>query len=214
MTRQNNPRPTRGPGGRGMRGMPAGKMDRKKAGTLMRVLRYMMRYYKWHYLFVLFCIAVTVYTQLQSTLFTRTLIDQYIAPLLGSAVPDYGPLAARLMRLAAVLLIGVIAAYLQQRTMVTVGQGTMAKLRVELFSHMEKLPIKYFDTHSHGDIMSVYTNDIDTLRQLIGQTIPQLFNSLITIVSTFTSMVILSIPLTCGTMLLPDCFAASSAMRL
>ena len=180
-----------------MRGMPAGKMDRKKAGTLMRVLRYMMRYYKWHYLFVLFCIAVTVYTQLQSTLFTRTLIDQYIAPLLGSAVPDYGPLAARLMRLAAVLLIGVIAAYLQQRTMVTVGQGTMAKLRVELFSHMEKLPIKYFDTHSHGDIMSVYTNDIDTLRQLIGQTIPQLFNSLITIVSTFTSMVILSIPLTC-----------------
>ncbi|MBQ9048231.1 MAG: ABC transporter ATP-binding protein [Solobacterium sp.] len=172
-------------------------MDRKKAGTLMRVLRYMMRYYKWHYLFVLFCIAVTVYTQLQSTLFTRTLIDQYIAPLLGSAVPDYGPLAARLMRLAAVLLIGVIAAYLQQRTMVTVGQGTMAKLRVELFSHMEKLPIKYFDTHSHGDIMSVYTNDIDTLRQLIGQTIPQLFNSLITIVSTFTSMVILSIPLTC-----------------
>ena len=184
----------RGP--RGMRGMPAGKMDKQKAGVLMRVLRYMMKYYKWHYILVLVCIVVGVFCQLQSTLFTRTLIDQYILPLLGTLNPDYTPLAIRLAQLAGVLMIGVIASYTQQRVMVVVGQGTMAIMRIDLFKHMQTLPIKYFDTHSHGDIMSVYTNDIDTLRQLISQTIPQLFNSVITIVTTFTSMVILSIPLT------------------
>ena len=196
MTRQNNRGPGRGPGRGGMRGMPMQKMNKEQAGTLMRVLKYMMKYYKWHYLLVLVCIAVTVYTQLQSTLFSRTLIDQYILPLLGQTTPDYGPLASRLVSLAAVLSIGVLASYLSQRIMVVVGQGTMAKMRVDLFTHMETLPIKYFDTHSHGDIMSVYTNDIDTLRQLIGQTIPNLFNSAITIVSTFISMVVLSFPLT------------------
>ena len=194
-TNQRRGGPGGGPGRRG--GVPGGKMDKQKAGTLKRVLGYMMHYYKWHYILVLCCIAVTVYCQLQSTLFTQTLIDDYITPLLGTADPSYAALGARLLKLAVVLLIGVIASYLYQRLMVTVGQGTMSKMREDLFTHMETLPIKYFDTHSHGDIMSVYTNDIDTQRQLISQTIPQLFNSAITIVSTFISMVVLSVPLTC-----------------
>ena len=177
---------------RGMRD-PNAKMN---TGVLKRVLGYVFKYYKWHFLIVVICILVTAVCTLQSTLFTRTLIDEYITPLLSSDNPDFAPLAARLVQLAGILLIGVVTSYTYNRIMATVGQGTMEKLRVALFTHMESLPIKYFDTHAHGDIMSTYTNDIDTLRQLIGQSIPQLVNSSVTICTVFISMVVLNIPLT------------------
>ncbi len=177
---------------RGMRD-PNAKMN---PAVLRRVLGYVFKYYKWHFLTVVICILITAVCTLQSTLFTRTLIDEYITPLLSSPDPDFAPLAARLVQLAGILLLGVITAYTYNRIMATVGQGTMEKLRVALFTHMESLPIKYFDTHVHGDIMSTYTNDIDTLRQLIGQSIPQLVNSSVTICTVFISMVVLNIPLT------------------
>ncbi len=166
-------------------------------GVLKRIMSYVFRYYGWQFLVVVLLIMLTAFCTVQSTLFTRTLIDDYITPLLGSSSPDFAPLAARLLKLAGILGVGVISAYTYNRIMVTVSQGTMERLRVELFTHMESLPIKYFDTHPHGDIMSVYTNDIDTLRQLIGQSIPQIVNSSVTIVVTFASMLMLSIPLTC-----------------
>ena len=124
------------------------------------------------------------------------LIDQYIVPLLSAAVPDFGPLAGRLLSLAAVLAAGILCAYAYNRIMVNVSQGTMKRIRTELFSHMESLPIRYFDTHAHGDIMSVYTNDVDTLRQLISQSLPQLLNSCVSFISTLISMIVLDIPLT------------------
>ena len=132
----------------------------------------------------------------QSTLFTQTLIDDYITPMLGQTNPDFGPLAGAIGRLVIVALVGVSSQYLYNRVMVTISQGTLRDLRIEVFEHMESLPISYFDTHSHGDIMSIYTNDIDTLRQLISQTIPQFINSAVTIVMTLVSMIVLSIPLT------------------
>ena len=171
-------------------------MRKLDTGTLKRIISYVFRYYGWHFLLVIILIMITAFCSVQSTLFTRTLIDDYIVPLLNTQSPDFAPLAARLLKLAGVLGLGVISAYSYNRIMVTVGQGTMEKLRVELFTHMESLPIKYFDTHSHGDIMSVYTNDIDTLRQLIGQSMPQIVNSSVTVVVTFVSMVMLCLPLT------------------
>ena len=171
-------------------------MRKLDTGTLKRIISYVFRYYGWHFLLVIILIMITAFCSVQSTLFTRTLIDDYIVPLLNTQNPDFAPLAARLLKLAGVLALGVISAYSYNRIMVTVGQGTMEKLRVELFTHMESLPIKYFDTHSHGDIMSVYTNDIDTLRQLIGQSMPQIVNSSVTVVVTFVSMVMLCLPLT------------------
>lgn len=181
------------------RNMRAYQMPKRKLNTdtLKRILGYVFHYYGWQFLMVVILIMVTAFCTVQSTLFTKTLIDDYITPMLGSANPDFGALAVRLAKLAAVLMVGVISAYSYNRIMVSVSQGTMEKLRIELFTHMESLPIKYFDTHPHGDIMSVYTNDIDTLRQLIGQSIPQIVNSAMTIVVTFGSMVMLSIPLTC-----------------
>ena len=178
-------------------------MSEKKApqrkmnfSVLKRILGYIFKYYKWHFLLVVAFILITAVCTLQSTLFTRTLIDDYITPLLNTASPDFAPLANRLMKLACILAVGVVTSYSYNRIMVTVSQGTMEHLRCDLFTHMESLPIKYFDTHAHGDIMSVYTNDIDTLRQLIGQSIPQIVNSSATIVTTFVSMVIMNIPLT------------------
>jgi len=171
-------------------------MRKLDTGTLKRIISYVFRYYGWHFLLVIILIMITAFCSVQSTLFTRTLIDDYIVPLLNTQNQDFAPLAARLLKLAGVLALGVISAYSYNRIMVTVGQGTMEKLRVELFTHMESLPIKYIDTHSHGDIMSVYTNDIDTLRQLIGQSMPQIVNSSVTVVVTFVSMVMLCLPLT------------------
>ena len=192
------------PGGGRMRGgvrePHMSREDLKKSlgkdSTVWRLFRLIFKNYKIRFGVVLACIVISALTTLASSLFTRTLIDDYIAPMLSQAVPDFSPLAGALLKLAAVLLVGVAASYSYNLIMIFVGQGTMLKLRQNLFTHMEDLPLSYFDSHSHGDIMSVYTNDVDTLRQVIGNTVPNLFQSLITLVSTFVSMVVLSMPLT------------------
>ena len=163
---------------------------------LKRVLAIVFKNYWLHYLIVLACIAIAAFTNLRGTLFMRTLIDDYITPMLSQADPQFSPLAAALVRLAGIYAIGIVASFTQQRLMVNISQGTMLNIRKQLFTHMESLPISYFDTHSHGDIMSIYTNDVDTLRQLISQSIPQLVNSSITVVITFISMIMLSPQLT------------------
>ena len=167
-----------------------------KDSTVWRLFGFIFKNYKVRFGVVLVCIVISALTTLASSLFTRTLIDDYIAPMLSQATPDFSPLALALVKLAAVLLVGVAASYSYNLIMIFVGQGTMLKLRQGLFSHMEDLPLSYFDSHSHGDIMSVYTNDVDTLRQVIGNTVPNLFQSLITLFSTFVSMIVLSLPLT------------------
>ena len=167
-----------------------------KDSTVWRLFGFIFKNYKVRFGVVLVCIVISALTTLASSLFTRTLIDDYIAPMLSQATPDFSPLALALVKLAAVLLVGVAASYSYNLIMIFVGQGTMLKLRQGLFSHMEDLPLSYFDSHSHGDIMSVYTNDVDTLRQVIGNTVPNFFQSLITLFSTFVSMIVLSLPLT------------------
>ena len=186
----------RGPGAdRGPRA-GASLKDLKKDSTVWRLFKYVFRHYKVNIGIVLVCIVVSSLASLASSLFTRTLIDDYILPLTGSMNPDYGPLAVALLKLAGVLLAGIAAGYAQSLLMIFVGQGTLLSLRKDLFTHMEKLPLKYFDSHSHGDIMSVYTNDVDTLRQVVGSSVPNLFQSLVTILATFVSMLVLSLPLT------------------
>lgn len=165
-------------------------------------MSYVFRTYKWHYIAVIVLIFVSVLANVQGTMFTQTLIDDYIGPLLLQDKPDFGPLGLAILRVAGFYGIGICATYLQNLIMVYVTQGCLRDLRNELFEHMQKLPIKYFDTHAHGDIMSVYTNDIDTLRQMISQSIPQIVNSAVTIVSVLTSMLILSVPLTGVTLLM------------
>lgn len=146
---------------------------------------------------VVICIVINSLVTVQGSLFSRTLIDAYITPMIQTGATDFTPLLTAIIKLISILAIGIIASYIYNRTMVKVSQGTMERLRDELFSHMQTLPIKYFDTHAHGDIMSVYTNDVDTMRQVISQTIPNVISSVITIISTFISMVMLSVPLTC-----------------
>ena len=184
-----------GPGNGRKRGMPREKV--KNPGKILgRLMGILFRNYGIHMIVVMICIVTTVLSSVQGTMFTKTLIDTYITPMLGQTDPDYGPLAGAILRVACFYGLGVLAALVQARLMVYVTQGTLEKLREQLFEHMETLPIKYFDTHAHGDIMSIYTNDIDTLRQMISQSIPQLMNSAITIVSVFAMMVVLSVPLT------------------
>ncbi len=161
-----------------------------------RVLGMVMKNYGWQFILVLFFILIQAGATLYGTLFQRTLIDTYIQPMLDTGSKDFSPLVSGLITLAIVYLVGVAASYIYQMIMIEVCQGTMKQLRIKLFSNMESLPIKYFDVHAHGDIMSVYTNDVDTLRQLISQSMPQLFSSIITLVITFISMVRLSWPLT------------------
>ncbi|MBQ1797766.1 MAG: ABC transporter ATP-binding protein [Muribaculaceae bacterium] len=169
--------------------------------------------YKWALLTVAVCIVVSAITSLISTLFTRTLIDDYIVPLTSAAHPDYSPLARELRLLAMVLAVGVVCSYAYNRLMISVTQGTMLRLRERMFNHMESLPLNYFDTHSHGDVMSTYTNDVDTLRQMISQSLPQALNSLITIIVTLTSMVVLSVPLTCVSVVMAGImFVATSVL--
>ena len=167
-----------------------------KGSTVWRLFGFIFKNYKYRFLIVLGCIVVSALTTLASSLFTKTLIDSYITPMLGQAMPDFSPLAVALVKLGAVLLVGVVASYTYNVIMIHVAQGTMLKLREDLFAHMEDLHLRYFDSHSHGDVMSVYTNDVDTLRQVIGNTVPNLFQSLITLLSTFISMIVLSLPLT------------------
>lgn len=169
----------------------------KNPGKLfMRLLKYIMQKYTPHCIIVFVCIIVSVLANVQGTMFIQSLIDDYIEPLMKSGNPEFGPLAQRLCQIAGMYAVGVIATYVYSRIMVTVTQGTLQKLRNDMFNKMQSLPIKYFDTHSHGDIMSMYTNDIDTLRQMISQSIPQSINSIITVVSVFVCMLTLSIPLT------------------
>ncbi len=174
--------------------------DRK--GTLLRLLHFVMQHYRFSFLVVFACIIVSSVATLMSTLFTRTLIDDYIQPLKGVDNPDFSPLAMALLKLGAVLVVGVVCSYAYNRIMIYVSQGTMLRLRKSMFGHMQQLPISYFDTHSHGDIMSTYTNDIDSLRQVISSSLPSAFSSLITLAITFTSMVVLSLPLTCVSILM------------
>ena len=167
-----------------------------------RIIGFVAKNYLVHCIVVLVCIALTVFSTIQGTMFMKTLIDQYIMSLMQQSVPDYTDLLHAIIRVACFYGVGVIAAYVNTRTMVYVTQGTMKNLRDELFVHMESLPIKYFDTHAHGDIMSIYTNDVDTLRQMISQSIPQLINSSITIIGVLASMIILNVPLTLLTLVL------------
>ena len=179
--------------------MPRGQMrpvKNVKKGTFTRVVKYMFQDYMPQMILVVACIFISVFCTLQGTLFQKTLIDSYILPMLKSGSTDFTPLASAILKLIGILSVGILASFLYNRIMVTVSQGTMEKMREEIFSHMETLPIRYFDTHSHGDIMSVYTNDVDTMRQVISQTIPNVISSSITIISSFVSMILLSIPLT------------------
>ncbi len=175
----------------------------KNPGRLLkRLFGYIFRYYKFSCVLVLVLIFVGVIANVQGTLFTKNLIDDYITPFLLTDQPDFTPLAHAIIRVACFYLLGVISTYVYNRIMVNITQGVLRNLRNEIFEHMEKLPIKYFDTHAHGDIMSIYTNDIDTLRQLISQSIPQIINSTFTVVSVLVSMFILSVPLTLTTLVM------------
>ena len=180
--------------GRGPRG-PVPKI-KNPGKLLMRLMKFIFSRYAIHYIVVLLCVVTSVFCSVQGTLFMQSLIDDYISPMVGVANPDYGPLLGAMSRVAVFYAIGVFAAFLQQKVLIYVSQGTIRDMRNEVFAHMQDLPIRYFDTHAHGDIMSVYTNDIDTIRQMVSQSIPQIFNSIITIVTVFINMCILSVPLT------------------
>ena len=190
----------KGPGPRGM-GSPKPKVE-NPGKLLKRIMDEVFKHYLPHCILVLVCIIVSALANVQASLFLKTLIDDYIVPMTKQATPDFGPLAGALVRIGCIYAIGVLAAWLNARIMVNVTQGTLRNLRVQLFTHMESLPIRYFDSHPHGDIMSVYTNDVDTLRQMISQSIPQLVSSAITIVSVFISMCLMSWELTVVTMLM------------
>lgn len=180
-----------------------GKMSlRQQVSAMKRVLGYLLRDYKFSFFIVVVCILGSALATLRGTLFMQSLIDDYIVPLTQAQTPNFSKLAAALVAVALTYGIGILCAYGYNRIMVNVSQGTMRNLRVELFQHMESLPIRYFDTHAHGDIMSIYTNDVDTLRQLISQSIPQLLNSFVTILTSFISMLVLDIPLTLLTLVM------------
>ncbi len=167
-----------------------------------RILAYVMKQYKFQVILVLCCILLGVFAQVQGTLFMQTLIDSYILPLLAEKSNDFSGLLHAITRVACFYGVGILAVFIQNRTMAKITQGTLKRLRDDLFVHMQTLPIKYFDSHAHGDIMSVYTNDIDTLRQLISQSLPQLVNTIITVVSVFLSMLYLSVPLSVLTLVM------------
>ena len=189
----------RGPGPRA--GGPRPKVA-NPGKLLKRIMGEVFQHYLPHCILVLVCIIVSALANVQASLFLQTLMDDYIVPMTQQQNPDFAPLAGALLRVGCIYVVGILAAWLNARTMVNVTQGTLRNLRIQLFTHMESLPIKYFDQHPHGDIMSVYTNDVDTLRQMLSQSIPQLVSSVITIVSVFVSMCMLSWQLTLVTMLM------------
>lgn len=192
-----------GPMGGGRRRQMGAKPKVKNPGKILgRILRYTFKNYKIHMIIVFICIIVSVLANVQGTLFIQSLIDDYITPLMNTSSPDFTPLLFAMARVAGFYLLGAASTFAYSKLMVYVTQGTMRNLRIDIFSHMESLPIKFFDTHSHGDIMSVYTNDIDTLRQMISQSMVQLFSSTITIVSVLVSMISISIPLTLLTLVM------------
>ena len=189
-----------GPGPRGVGG-PRPKVE-NPGKLLKRIMGEVFKHYQPPCIIVLFCIVASAMANVQASLFLQTLVDDYIVPMTQQANPDFAPLLGALLKVGCIYLVGIIAAWCNSRIMVNVTQGTLRNLRVQLFTHMESLPIKYFDQHPHGDIMSVYTNDVDTLRQMLSQSIPQLISSAITIVSVFVSMCMLDIRLTVVTMLM------------
>lgn len=171
------------------------KKEVNKQVTLKRVLAYVIKNYKWRFMAVFVLILIAALCMVRFSLFMQTLIDSYVTPLLAAKNPEFSGLAHAIFQLIIIGIIGVASTYTYNRLMVYVGQGTIRRIRIDLFTHMESLPIKYFDTHAHGDIMSIYTNDVDTLRQLIGQSIPQVVNSSFSILTTFVSMLVLNVPL-------------------
>ncbi len=186
-----------------MRGRMDGHKKIENPGKIFkRLMKYVMKSYGLHLVIVAALILISVLANVQGTMFIQSLIDDYIQPMLTTDVADYQPLAMAILRVAGFYAIGVAAAYIYNRLMINVTQGVLRNLRNDLFSHMETLPIKYFDTHSHGDIMSIYTNDTETIRQMVSQSMPQVFNSAITVVSVFISMVVLSVPLTIVTLVM------------
>lgn len=191
-----------GPMGGRRRQMGAKPKVKNPGKILGRILGYTFKNYKIHMIIVFICIIVSVLANVQGTLFIQSLIDDYITPLMNTSSPDFTPLLFAIARVAGFYLLGAASTFAYSKLMVYVTQGTMRNLRINIFSHMESLPIKFFDTHSHGDIMSVYTNDIDTLRQMISQSMVQLFSSTITIVSVIVSMISISIPLTLLTLVM------------
>ena len=187
---QRTPRGPHGPQG------PATVRPKHTGKVLGRTLGIVWKNYKWHCLGVIICIALTAAAQLNGTLFLQKLYDVYIVPMIESNSRDFSALLAQLIQVGVVYAVGVFSSWAYNRLMINVSQGTMRNLRTELFSHMQSLPIRYFDSHAHGDIMSIYTNDIDTLRQFLGQSLPNLFSSLISVVSVLISMIVLNVPLT------------------
>ena len=196
-----NERPIKKPGRSGA-AFRSGPMVENPGKMLGRLMGYIFKNYRIHIIVVVIGIVVSVLANVQGTMFMKTLIDQYIMPMLQSETPDFHPLAMAILRVACFYAIGVACTYTYNRLMIYVSQGTLRNLRNEMFERMETLPVKYFDTHAHGDIMSIYTNDIDTLRQMISQSIPQLISSVITIVSVLVSMIILNVPLTIVTLVM------------
>lgn len=203
------------PGPHGRPPMDMKNMKNMDTKSLGRVISYLFKNYKGHLILVILFIIITAVSTLIGTLFMKSLVDDYIIPLTEQKAaglePDFGPLASAILRLIGVYVVGIASAYIYNRLMVDVSQGSMRNFRDTLFTHMETLPIKYFDTHAHGDIMSTYTNDIDTLRQLIGQSIPQLINSSITVIMSFVSMIVLNVPLTILTVLMVGVMFFASA---
>ena len=188
------------PGPRGPRGP---KPQIKNPGKLLtRLLKTVISRYAILWVIVLICLLLSVFANTQGTMFIQSLIDDYIAPLLANGGSDYGPLLGAMGRVAGFYVIGIIATLVQQKMLIYISQGSIKYMRDELFSHMQDLPIRYFDTHSHGDIMSIYTNDMDTLRQMISQSIPQMFNSAITVIFVLVCMIRLSVPLTIVTLIM------------
>lgn len=189
-------------GGRNKKIMGPKPKVKKPGKVFKRLMSIIFKKYKFQLIIVFVCIIISVLSNVQGTLFIQRLIDDYITPLLGVGNPDFLPLAMAILRVAAFYVTGAVATYTYSRIMVYVTQGTMRDIRCQIFSHMESLPIKYFDTNTHGDIMSVYTNDVDTLRQMISQSMPQMFSGVITIVSVLVSMISLSVPLTAITLIM------------
>ena len=193
----------------------AGRPGAKNPGkTFGRIMKEIGSRYAPHCALVLVCIVVSAVANVRGTLFTQKLIDDYILPMMGSESPDFAPLAKAIGGVAAVYAVGVLAAWLQNYLMIFVSQGTLRSLRVKLFAKMERLPIKYFDTHAHGDVMSVYTNDIDTMRQMISQSMTQLVSSVVTIISVLTSMILLNVPLTLLTLMMVALTLSISMSRI
>lgn len=179
-----------------------GKMVDKPGKLFIRLMKYIMKNYCPHIIIVVICIFGSVLANIQGTWFTQHLIDDYIKPMLNSSTHDFGPLIKAMLKVGCFYILGAASTYIHTRIMVYVTQGTLKNLRNDMFIHMQSLPIKYFDTHAHGDIMSLYTNDIDTLRQMISQSMPQFLSSIITIISVLSSMIMLNIPLTITTLIM------------